>query len=65
MKCLRCNGDLKHYPFNIDLRIYGAESKPHPYSPIIQTPHNPHSVYICENCGYVEFSTKDCDTPDI
>ena len=65
MQCLRCKTEMKHYSFNADFRIYGAEHKKHPFSPISQIPHNPNSVYICENCGYMEFSTKECEEPDI
>lgn len=65
MKCLRCNTEMKHYPFNQDLRIFGSEHKPHSFAPITQTPHNPNSVYICNTCGYVEFSTKHCEKSDI
>lgn len=65
MKCLRCNSEMKHYPCNLNFGIYGDWNKPHPFSNEVQIPHNPHSVFICDNCGYVEFSTKDCDSPDI
>ena len=65
MKCLRCDTEMKHYPFNANFGIYGAWNKPHPFANETQTPHNPHSVYICDNCGYVELSTKECEDPDI
>ena len=65
MKCLRCNTEMKHYPIEINFGIYGARHKPHPLSNEKQTSHNPHSVYICDKCGYVELSTKDCKKADI
>lgn len=65
MKCLRCKIEMKHYKFNHNLGIYGASCKPNLYSPETQYPHNPHSVYVCDNCGCVEFSTKYCEDPDI
>ena len=65
MQCLRCNAEMKHYKFNQNLNIYGCWHKPNPFSTEQQKPHNPHSVYICDNCGYVEFSMKDCDNPDV
>ena len=65
MKCLRCKAEMKHYPFNLNLGIYGKEHQDNLFSSIYQEPHNPHSVYVCEECGYVEFSTKDCEKSDI
>ena len=65
MKCLRCNSEMKHYPCNSNFGIYGTCHKPNLLSNKAQTPHNPHSVYICEKCGYVEFSTKYCENSDI
>lgn len=65
MKCLRCNAEMNHYPCEINFKIFGVKHKPHPFAPQTQTSHNPHSVYICDKCGYIEFSTKDCEKPDI
>lgn len=65
MQCLRCKVEMKHYPFNINLSIEGVEHQPHIFSPKTRISHNPRSVYVCDNCGYVEFSTKDCKKSDI
>lgn len=65
MKCLRCKTEMKHYPFNQNFKIYGKEHQENLFSPVHQKPHNPRSVYICDNCGYVEFSTNDCEESDI
>lgn len=65
MKCLRCNAKMKHYELEKIFNIYGAKHKPTPFSNEIQKPHNPRSVFICDECGYVEFSMKECEEPDI
>ena len=65
MKCLRCQTEMKQYPFNQNLKIHGSCYKPSPFAPEEQRSHNPHSVFICDNCGYMEFSTKACETSDI
>lgn len=65
MQCLRCNSTMKHYKFTQNLNIYGATHKPNSFFADQQKQHNPQSVYICENCGYVEFSMNSCENPDI
>ena len=65
MQCLRCNSKMKHYSFCPNWAIFGAAHQPHPFSNAKQSSHNPHSVYVCDNCGYMEFSTKPCEKPDI
>lgn len=65
MKCLRCDSEMKQYKLEPPFVICGAEHKPHPFLPKQKTPHNLHSVYICDECGYAEFSTKYCDNPDV
>lgn len=65
MDCLRCQSKMKHYELNEEFSIYGKEHKINGSSTIGQTPHNPHSVYVCDKCGYVEFSTKICENSDI
>lgn len=65
MQCLRCNTTMKHYKFTQNLDIYGASYKPNSFLAYAQKSHNPQSVYICENCGYVEFSMNPCENPDI
>lgn len=65
MHCLRCNKEMKHYRLDLNTNIYGAEHKPTPFSAIITIPHNIHSVYICDECGYAELSTHVCENPDI
>ena len=61
MKCLRCNTEMKHYPININFGAYGTPQKPHPFSHTTGITHNPHSIFVCDNCGYVELSTKYCE----
>ena len=67
MQCLRCNAEMKHYDLNPNSTptIYSSWYKPSPFSPEINQEHRIHSVYICENCGYVEFSTTICESSDI
>ena len=65
MKCLRCGNEMKHYKFNRDFGIYGKEYNPGYHLAMRQDPHNPHSIYECESCGYMELSTKDCEVEDI
>ena len=65
MQCLRCNTTMKHYKFDTNLNIYGAWHKPNSFLANRQIPHNPQSVYVCENCGYVEFNMHSCENPDI
>ena len=65
MECLRCKAEMKHYKFNGDFEIYGKEHTPKIGYARRQLLHNPHSVYVCEKCGYMEFSTKDCENEDI
>lgn len=60
MKCLRCDTEMKQYPKVIE--VYGAEEKG--IGTIFQKPHNINSVYICEECGYTEFSTHVCNNTD-
>lgn len=65
MECLRCHNEMKHYELKPDFKIYGLEHQPSLFSAKTQLPHHIHSVYICDNCGYVEFSTKLCEKSDI
>ena len=65
MQCLRCKTEMKHYDFQSKFKIVGSENKPHPFSPTEQHFYNPQSVYICNECGYMEFSIKPCENPDI
>lgn len=65
MQCLRCNTKMKHYKFTQNLNIHGDWYTPQPFFAERQEPHNPQSVYICENCGYVEFNMNPCENPDI
>ena len=66
MQCLRCNTEMKHYELDVNLNIKGACHKKNLFSSTIdQYYYSPHSVFICHECGYVEFSMKDCEEPDI
>lgn len=65
MKCLRCQTEMKQYSINLNLGIYGKEHQENSFSPVCQKPHNPHSVYVCDDCGYMEFSAKKCDKSDV
>ncbi len=60
MKCLRCGAEMKQYSKVIG--IYGAEQ--HDMGRYFENPHNINSVYICEECGYAEFSIHECNNPD-
>lgn len=65
MKCLRCNAEMKQYKLDRDLGIYGKEYNPGNGYAIRQNPHNPHSIYECPECGYMELSSKYCENEDI
>lgn len=65
MQCLRCQTEMKHYDFNQDFHIYGAWHQSDSFSAECQKPHNPQSIYVCDNCGYMELSTKPCEESDI
>ena len=65
MKCLRCNAEMKQYKFNRDFGIYGKEYNPGNGYAARQNPHNPHSIYECSECGYMELSSKYCENEDI
>lgn len=65
MKCLRCQSEMKHYDFKSRFTIEGAESERKPFQPYIWYSYNPQSVYICKECGYVEFSINPCENPDV
>lgn len=65
MKCLRCGNEMKHYKFNKDLGIYGKDrGQCFPFANG-QKPHNPHSIYECKECGYMELSSNYCEDEDI
>lgn len=65
MNCLRCNSEMKHYKLNNIFNVFGREHRESNYATEVQIPHNPHSVFVCDECGYCELSTKVCDNPDI
>ena len=65
MQCLRCKNEMEQYPFNSNLGIYGEEYKAHPGSSVCQQSHNPRSVYVCDHCGYMEFSVNQCEESNI
>lgn len=65
MQCLRCKSEMKQYPFKQNMGIYGAWTQPNPFYAEEQKSHNPQSVYICNECGYVEFSIRPCENPDV
>ena len=47
------------------LKGYGKEYNPGNGYAIRQNPHNPHSIYECPECGYMELSSKYCENEDI
>ena len=65
MKCLRCNEEMKHYKLNHSFGVYGKEHKPGAGLAICQESHNPHSIYECPKCGYMELSSRDCEDEDL
>lgn len=65
MKCLRCGAEMKHYRLNNVFNVYGKDYKMGYFSPVLSEPHNPHSIFECDECGYCELSTKICEEPDI
>ena len=65
MKCLRCNTEMKYYPISINFGAYGTPKKTHPFSNATGITHNPHSVFVCDNCGYdisIIFNRRDIAT---
>jgi len=64
MKCLRCDAEMKQYKFNASWDIYGKLQDPKNGFAPYQLPHNPHSIFECENCGYMELSAKTCEEED-
>lgn len=65
MKCLRCGNEMKHYALNTSFGVHGKLHKEQGYFHEVQIPHNPYSIYECDECGYCELSTKICEEPDI
>ena len=65
MQCLRCNTEMKHYDVETNFNIKGAWHQKSHFSTIDRYYYSPHSVYICPECGYVEFSMNDCEESDI
>ena len=65
MKSLRCNEEMKHYKLDKGFEIYGKEHKPGVGLALRQKPHNPHSIYECPKCGYMELNSKYCEDEDI
>ena len=45
--------------------MYGKEYDPGYCLSRRREPHNPHSIYECDKCGYMELSTNDCENEDI
>ena len=65
MKCLRCGAEMKHYKWFGKESVYGKEHQLNPFVAAQQDPHNPKSIYECEECGYCELSTNPCENEDI
>lgn len=65
MNCLRCNSKMNHYNLNTHIEVYGAATQRDYFSAEKQEPHNPQSIFICPNCGYVELSMMECPHPDL
>ena len=66
MKCLRCQNEMKYYELEPSIKVQGTLNKSqHPFTPDIMYFHDINSVYICDNCGYTEFSTNICENSDI
>lgn len=65
MECLRCNADMKQYKLNNVFNVYGRWHREIGYATEIQKPHNPQSIFVCDECGYCELSLKECNEPDI
>ena len=56
---------MKHYKLDKGFEIYGKEYKPGVGLALRQKPHNPHSIYECPKCGYMELNSKYCEDEDI
>ena len=58
MRCLRCDSEMKQCKCIVDLGIYEPTNTSICHSSTEQVSRNPRVVYICENCGYMEFNAK-------
>ena len=62
MQCLRCGSELKHYPLRTRVEYVESHEAPNLLLPNSQTLHVIRSVYVCDKCGWVEFSMRDCES---
>lgn len=59
--CLRCGSEMKHYPLHTKVQFIELPKAPNLLSSNTQTLHGIRSVYVCDTCGYVEFSMRECE----
>lgn len=56
MNCVKCGNEMVKGTINTRIDIWGEEKIHPPYAPT-QTSYSPMYVYVCEECGYMEFYT--------
>ena len=56
MNCVKCGTEMVKGTINTRIDIWGEEKIYPPYAPT-QTSYSPMYVYVCEECGYMEFYT--------
>ncbi len=53
---------MKHYPLHTRVEYVESHEAPNLLLPNSQTLHVIRSVYVCDKCGWVEFSMRDCES---
>lgn len=57
MNCVKCGNEMVKGTINTRIDIWGEEKIRPPFAPT-QTSYSPMYVYVCEECGYMEFYTN-------
>lgn len=60
MNCIKCGNKMVRGTINTRIDIWGAEEF-HPPFATSQKSYSPVYVYVCEECGYMEFYTNKKD----
>ena len=57
MDCVKCGNEMVKGTINTTIDIWGDEQRRPPFAPF-QKSYSPVYVYVCEECGYMEFYTN-------
>ena len=57
MDCVKCGTEMVKGIINTRIDIQGKEEICPPFSPKLKS-YSPVYVYVCEECGYMEFQTN-------